>query len=89
MAIDAIGMLESDVRHECDALVAITAPEEERVQRIMKREGISEEYARNRVNAQQPDSYFSERCHHVLKNDSTAEAFREKAQELFSRLLTE
>ena len=89
VAIDAIGMLESDVRHECDALVAITAPEEERVQRIMKREGISEEYARNRVNAQQPDSYFSERCHHVLKNDSTAEAFREKAQELFSRLLTE
>ena len=89
VAIDAIGMLESDVRHECDALVAITAPVEVRVQRIMDREGISEEYARNRINAQQPDSYYADNCHYVLENDSTAEAFQEKTRALFARLLIE
>ena len=89
VAIDAIGMLESDVRHECDALVAITAPVEVRVQRIMDREGISEEYARNRINAQQPDSYYVDNCHYVLENDSTAEAFQEKTRALFARLLIE
>jgi dephospho-CoA kinase len=89
VAIDAIGMLESDVRHECDALVAITAPVEVRVRRIMDREGISEEYARNRINAQQPDSYYADNCHYVLENDSTEEKFQEKTRALFTRLLTE
>lgn len=89
VAIDAIGLLESDVRHECDALVAITAPVEVRVRRIMAREGITEEYARNRINAQQPDSYFQENCQYVLSNDSTEEAFREKIYALFTRLLQE
>lgn len=87
VAIDAIGLLESDVKYECDALVAITAPAEVRVRRIMEREGITEEYARSRVNAQQPDSYFLENCEYVLENDSTEEAFQEKARALFSQLL--
>ena len=87
VAIDAIGLLESDVKYECDALVAITAPAEVRVRRIMEREGITEEYARSRVNAQQPDSYFLENCEYVLENDSTEEAFPEKARALFSQLL--
>lgn len=86
-AIDAIGLLESDVRYECDALVAITAPVEVRVRRIMAREGITEEYARNRIKAQKPDSYFKEHCQYVLNNDSAEEAFRAKIRTLFSKLL--
>ena len=87
VAIDAIGLLESDVKNECDALVAITAPEEIRVQRIMQREGITEEYARSRVNAQKTDTYFRENCQYILENNSTEEAFREKTHALFSKLL--
>ena len=87
VAIDAIGLLESDVRHECDVLVAITAPAEVRCKRIMAREGISEEYAWNRVKAQKDESYFKENCDYVLPNDSTEEAFRARAVELFTKVL--
>lgn len=89
VAIDAIGLLESDVRHECDVLVAITAPAELRVQRIMAREGISEEYAWNRVKAQKDERYFRENCHYTLANDSTPEEFRQRAVELFTKVLTQ
>ena len=87
VAIDAIGLLESDVRHECDVLVAITAPAEVRCKRIMAREGISEEYAWNRVKAQKDESYFKENCDYVLPNDSTEEAFRARAVELFTKVM--
>lgn len=87
VAIDAIGLLESDVRYECDVLVAITAPEEIRIQRIMEREGISEEYARNRVNAQKDEKYFRENCDCILVNDSTFEVFQERSAALFTEVL--
>lgn len=87
VAIDAIGLLESSVRHECDVLVAITAPAEVRCKRIMAREGISEEYAWNRVKAQKPEQYFKENCDYVLPNDSTEEVFRARALELFTQVL--
>ena len=87
VAIDAIGLLESDVRYECDVLVAITAPAEVRCKRIMAREGISEEYAWNRVKAQKDERYFKENCDYVLPNDSTEDVFRARAVELFTKVL--
>ena len=88
-AIDAIGLLESDVRYECDVLVAITAPAEVRCKRIMAREGIGEEYAWNRVKAQKDEGYFKENCDYVLPNDSTEEVFRMRAVALFTKVLNQ
>lgn len=68
-AIDAIALLESPLKELCQLTVAVLAPPEVRVRRIMLREGISEEYARARVRAQRPDTYFSQNCDCVLVND--------------------
>ena len=76
IAIDAIGLFEGDLAYLCDVTVAITAPEETRIRRIMARDGISYEYAASRVAAQHPSEWFSERCDHTLENSSTPEAFR-------------
>lgn len=70
-AIDAIGLFEGGLAELCDVTVAVTAPVEDRVRRIMLRDGISEEYARNRIAAQHDDSWFRERCDRVLVNDGT------------------
>ena len=67
--IDAIGLIESGPHKLCDATVCVSAPEEARVRRIMAREGISEEYARARIRAQKPDSYYAGRCTHQIIND--------------------
>ncbi|MFR0786986.1 MAG: dephospho-CoA kinase [Vescimonas sp.] len=47
--------------------MAVLAPAEDRVRRIMARDGISEDYARLRISAQQPDAFYRERCSHILK----------------------
>ena len=85
--IDAIGLLESGLDRLCDATVAVTAPMEVRVARLMTREDISEDYARARIQAQKPDSYYETHCTHTIYNDHpTLAAFREAADRLLDRL---
>ena len=48
--------------------VAITAPAEDRIRRLMARDGISEDYARSRIAAQPSNEDFSFRCDHTLEN---------------------
>lgn len=75
-AIDAIALFESGLAQLCDVTVAVTAPEEIRVQRLMKRDGISEEYARSRIAAQHGEDWFRERCDYILENNGTEIQFR-------------
>ena len=77
-AIDAIGLIEGGLAELCDVTVAVTAPVEDRVHRLMQRDGISEEYARSRIAAQHSDSWFCENCDHVLENDGKLDAFATK-----------
>lgn len=88
VAIDAIALLESSLSKLCDATIAVIAPQEVRVQRIMAREGISEEYAWSRVKAQKSDDYFTEGCDHTLYNDcAQAEEFALRAKTLVESIL--
>ena len=74
-AIDAIGLFEGNLAPLCDVTVAVTAPEEARVKRLMLRDGISEDYARSRIRAQHREDWFRERCDYVLSNSGTLDAF--------------
>jgi dephospho-CoA kinase len=89
-AIDAIALIESGRGSKCDILIGVTAPFETRVRRIMERDGLSEEYAKMRINAQKPDSFFYEHCDYVLISDcETVEEFEKKCVEFFTRILEE
>lgn len=89
VAIDAIALIESGLAQRCDAVVAVLAPRELRLRRIMARDGIDEEYALRRVLAQQGDDFFRDNSDHTLENGvkDTEERFRERALELFRELL--
>lgn len=87
-AIDAIALAESPLKELCQLTVAVLAPPEVRVRRIMAREGISETYAWARVKAQRPDEYFIQNCDYTLVNDlPAAEDFSQKAREFLKEVL--
>lgn len=69
IALDAIKLVESGLGALCDVTVAVTAPEEVRVRRIMTRDGISEDYARARVRAQRSEEAFRADCDAVFENN--------------------
>ena len=77
-AIDAIALFEGGLASLCQFTVAVTAPAEDRVRRLMARDGISEDYARSRIAAQHQEEWFRSRCHRCLRNDGTREEFRDK-----------
>ena len=77
-AIDAIGLFEGGLAQLCDVTVAVTAPTQDRIRRLMARDGISEEYARKRIAAQHTDDWFREKCDHVLTNNGNMDAFATK-----------
>ena len=74
-AIDAIELFDSGLAPLCDTTVAITAPLEDRVTRLMGRDGISEDYARARIAAQKSEYWFRSHCDHVLENNGNIDAF--------------
>ena len=85
-AIDAIGLFEGELAPLCDVTVAVTAPVEERVKRLVARDGITESYARSRIAAQHDSQWFQERCDYVLHNDSDLDAFATKCLAFFINL---
>ena len=84
VAIDAIGLFESGLEALCDMTVAVTAPVETRIQRLVQREGISREYAAARIAAQPSNEEFSALCDYTLENDGTREDFQRKCLAFFS-----
>ena len=87
-AVDAIALLDSDLKDKCHCTVAVTAPDEVRVRRIMARDGIGEEYARLRLAAQKPVVFFEQNSDYTLENGGEdPEEFYRRARALFEPLI--
>ena len=85
-AIDAIGLFEGGLGELCDVTVAVTAPKEARIHRLIVRDAITEEYARKRIAAQHDDDWFRKRCDHILVNDGKIDAFATKCLDFLHRI---
>lgn len=87
-AIDAIALFEGGLAQLCDTTVAVCAPFDDRVERLMQRDGITKEYAENRIRAQKSEEWFRSMCAHTLYNNGTREAFAEKCRVFLDEVLT-
>lgn len=65
--IDAAALIESGISEKCDLIAAVLAPGEERLRRIMLRDGLTEAQARQRMQAQPPDAFYLEKADVVLR----------------------
>ena len=88
IAIDAIGLFESGLDKLCDVTVAVTAPEEVRVGRLMQRDHIAGQQAKMRIHAQKSQDYFKQVCDYTLENNGTEADFHEKCLAFFRKLFT-
>ena len=68
--VDAPLLFESGFDKECDVIIAVIADQSTRIERIMKRDGITKEYATARIRAQLSDEYLKERADYVINNSN-------------------
>lgn len=67
---DAPQLFESNADVFCDVIISVTAEKSARLQRICKRDSISEERALMRINAQLSEEFFRENSDCVIENNS-------------------
>jgi len=68
--IDAPLLYESGFDTRCAAVICVTAPEELRIARIMKRDGIDREAALRRLQSQMSAEELREKADYVIENDA-------------------
>lgn len=65
---DAAALLESPSKARCDKIIVVTAPLPVRLERILKRDGITEQEAVRRINAQRDDEYYAGFADILIRN---------------------
>lgn len=76
LIIDAIGLFESGADRLCDFTVAVTAPKEVRLERIVERDSLSREQALKRIAAQKSEKYFRDNADLLLINRKDSDLFK-------------
>lgn len=68
VVVEAIKLLESQLRTTCDSIWVTYAPEEIQVERLMRKRNFSRDEAENRIHSQGPQSQKIERANTVIRN---------------------
>ncbi len=87
-AIDAVELFAGNVSKLCTKTFALISSYDLQIERIMKRDGISEEMATKRLDAQKPDSYYIEKSDEVIESrfddiDEFTRLCKQKFREVF------
>ena len=86
---DAPQLFEAGADVICDGVIAVTADEGSRLQRIMARDGITEARVRERMSAQRSEAFFRENADYIIENNGDEAALRHKAALLYLTIATE
>ncbi len=83
--VDAPLLFEAGFDTICHHIVAVTAPAEKRLTRIMARDNLSEEAAKARMKAQQPDVFYCRDGVSVIQNDGDRPSLIREATRLWEQ----
>lgn len=86
--IDAAALFESGEDKLCDFTVAVVCPENIRFERIMKRDGITQEQAGTRIKAQQDEKYYILKADMIIRNYPPFD-LKEQIQRIIARMESE
>ena len=86
--IDAPLLFESHADELCDVTLAVISPYKTRLTRIMARDSVDEKNARIRLDSQPNDSFFREKCTHVIENDDSLASLIKKSENFICSLLS-
>ena len=84
--IDAPLLLEAGMDSICDLVVAVIAPFEVRISRIVQRDSITPDAARERIRQQLSDDELLLRCDSVIRNDGKIEDLMRSCREILHLL---
>ena len=88
VVVDAPLLVDTGPTDLADRVVLVTAPSSTRKERIIRRSGLSEEEAEQRIAAQVPDEKQARWADYVLENSGTQDELTAEAEALWKRIVT-
>jgi len=86
VVLDAPTLFESGADQLCDITVSVLSEDVLRLQRIMKRDNISIEQAKNRLSSQYPNSFYRERSDYTVENSGSIEYLKKQIDQLIDQI---
>lgn len=83
IVIDAAVLFEAGADNLCTKTLCILSSEENRINRIIKRDLISEENAKNRIQSQNPDEFYLSRCDDAVYNNSDIKTLYDNLERIY------
>ena len=80
---DAALIVENNLQEAFDALIVVAADPEVQIKRLIERDGISEQEARSRLDAQMPLSEKTAVADYVIDNNGSLQATRRQVERLY------
>ena len=84
---DAPTLFQTGTDAMCDGVIGIIADRNIRIERIIKRDNISEKAAVARIDAQPDDKFYYDRCQYIIKNNVSHETLKNQVKQLWQRLV--
>lgn len=88
VVVDAPLLVDTGPTDLADRVILVTAPAPTRKERIIRRSGLSEGEAEQRIAAQVPDEQQMRWADYVLENNSTQDELTTEAEALWKRIVT-
>ena len=85
IVLDAPTLIESGLYRDCYKTIAVLAPMQVRLERIMQRDGLTEEQALLRIHAQPQDSFYLSQCDMVLDGCSARSVLSQQIADLLRK----
>lgn len=82
LIFDAPVLFESNSDIMCDAVVSVVAPMDIRMERLKKRDGLSEEQLKKRMSAQHNDDYYISKSDYVIDGSLPLEQIKIRVNEI-------
>ena len=86
--IDAPQLFDAGADAYCNFTLCVLADREVRIGRILLRDDITLHEAEMRVDSQQDDAYFTERCDYVIYNNGSLERLQKYADKIYIELMS-
>ncbi|HRR75309.1 MAG: dephospho-CoA kinase [Ruminococcus sp.] len=84
--LDAPTLFESHADDFCEIIISVLADENVREQRIIARDGITHEQARQRMDSQYSDEFFMSHSDYIIRNDGDIETVTKISREVSDKI---
>lgn len=84
--LDAPTLFESRASDFCDLIISVIAEPDIRRRRIMERDGLTEQAALERMNAQLDEAFFMEHSDHIIRNNTDLEQLYALSEEVADKI---